>query len=418
MGQPEKSEAKGLSPKEKIPHAAGAEAAAARKNLSLEGNPPPSLRDKGGTAGTLQKREGEAQGASITDGNRIRPSQKDVRNEFGPDKVEYHCLNNLLRIDEHLSPEVKKRALDNTALLNACADLSQGEKEKCFYQASRLLIDNASSIYSPEQCGQIADQLIWNMAHPERTEQGSHPSCPTNPIRSCLMYEQPSLAAKLIVDVATTGQYITADGTIIRPKADSLKPGREESNFNPQTAYRTLPGQIWDVTAANIYWQRKQGLSNGVRTDHSSTVFTTDGTMDIYQQITGKDERGRILIARSAGGLSNKDISRYSNFPEFQTAMSRGPWPKILAVHTSQSPFFEELGSPSANSGKLVWHNVVIPKPPQQNGMTQLDNSWLIGDDHIAPNKQMSLAAIYNATLGPVSRVRQPQFQNYPYRRR
>ncbi len=114
----------------------------------------------------------------------------------------------------------------------------------------------------------MAGQVLHQAAHPEDVSQGSYGTCNVTTIESRLYVKNPSEAAKLVTDVATTGKYttkgdpprsepVTVDFTKPPERMASLKPHGDSARPHvPGENHRSYASQIFQVTAVNIHYEK------------------------------------------------------------------------------------------------------------------------------------------------------------------
>lgn len=359
-------------------------------------------------------------------------------------------------IEQKQPHDVQARLADNIKRIDARSDISSQEKQLVYKDLMRLTAPSERAFFKDKERLHIADQLAFMVGQPNRNEQGTAPSCSTTELRTINLLEEPHIATKLITDVALTGKFKTVDGTVIQPTRRSLTAGVEEMNFRPNEAWATWPGLIYDTIAANIHWNRAtqdnvgrvadKGSMSYEKTEHGDRIvhnlngqryYVTDqnarpltgpaliptAIADVYRQIGGKEPDGRIVVY-SPYASTDKGVTHVADYNSFMKAMREGPPHKIVQVHTSREPFFQEIHS--VNGGTPTWHAVLARRAGAADTHIAVDSPGLQGHDHIAPGTQLHSATLYNATLGavqaaPVNYVRSIQSiypQQYRGRRR
>lgn len=95
-----------------------------------------------------------------------------------------------------------------------------------------------------------------------------------------------------------------------------------------------------------------------------------------------------------------------ANKADFEKELTQGPWPKIITVHSTQDPFWQDSGYGSAGGagGRTgAWHVVVATGYDARTKSLAIDNSWQPERDHNSPKRQLSSDLIYAALSGPRS---------------
>jgi len=112
----------------------------------------------------------------------------------------------------------------------------------------------------------------------------------------------------MIVDVATTDRFKTADGSVIEVPQKSVKPTTPEANFPPTNGSRSWLGHISDVVMANVFWQRQSVDTYGQQVPKGSIKYVEIGAQyngDRIYKYDGNNiayelrERGQNVLARS-----------------------------------------------------------------------------------------------------------------------
>ena len=345
--------------------------------------------------------------------------------------------------NKNLNDEAKVRFLENLNVIQNSSTISAAEKEAFFKQTSRLLEEKADAPFSAKERAAMAEQLAWHVANPTLDSQGPHPTCNVTDIRLCLTREQPSEFARMIADIGNTGKFVTQDGTTIEPRKDSLQAGKEESTFPPAPGTRTWLGKISDVTMANIHWQRrttdvygyavakgsmkydevkptdrddsgsrvhKYELRQDVlwRTEQAkSPTLRANQIMDIYKQITGKEEEGRFII-NADHNQTGQGLAVVGSKEDLHNALLKGPWPKIIEVQNN-------ILQGKQPDGKDHEHVVIATGYDPKTGKVMIDNSHNPSQDMLEQDKQVSIDTLYQATKlrQSVQVVYQHQQQQY-----
>ncbi len=154
---------------------------------------------------------------------------------------------------------------------------------------SRLLEDNPSAPVARAHRVLLAEQLMHEAAFPSVTDQGANNTCNVTTVENRIATRDPAEIAALVTEVATTGQYVTSDGSVIDMRGH-LNPDAEASAFLPtqlkdgpsaRDGQRSYASQIFQTTAVNIHWQ--------------TTTTAPDGTAcapgDVAYRIIGGQER-------------------------------------------------------------------------------------------------------------------------------
>ncbi|MDZ4837957.1 MAG: hypothetical protein SGJ27_29585 [Candidatus Melainabacteria bacterium] len=324
--------------------------------------------------------------------------------------------------------------------------LSAEQKNNSVHQITRLMANTTGGPFSIADKQTLAAQLSWHMARPNRQEQGQNKTCNVTTIRASLISESPADFAKMIADVGTTGQFVTADGSTIIPTVQGMNLNKAATKFPPESGSRSWLGQVSDHTMANIHWQRETVDTFGYAVNKGELKYVQNpGTgdsgerierwqndrmwyqlknssdqyiatspaigagqlADIYGQITGRDESERVIAANLVPTLiaEGEQGIKVNNEGEFESQMNKGPWPKIIVVHSSRDPFWSDSGSGTAGGAggrDGGWHVVVAQSYDATTRKVNVDNSWQPSVDHVIPTRRLPIKQLYESTLGPV----------------
>ncbi len=320
-----------------------------------------------------------------------------------------------------LQPEQAKRFKDFMQDFETRANargLSEEEKALTYHHINRMISAGAEAPLSQQDRLFLAQQVLDQSARPHNIDQGMNNTCNVTTIENRIFTRNPSEAARLISDVATTGRYITADGTIIDLSRvpGALAPDSEASlglwqGFDAAghrdiriDGRRTWASQLFETTAVNIKWSRSldfdlqpgevilyekpYGPVPGGDTGERLYKYTSgvDGTIigeeiakqphikdyeltDINNQIIGTTDKNFVIRngIYDRTGIRAGDIATVNNEAEFQQLLldmhaqsvrdpKSNPFPAVLYVDVRHEPFrrFFGAGDVGGNSGAHV----------------------------------------------------------------
>jgi LysM repeat protein len=312
--------------------------------------------------------------------------------------------------------------------LKLAQDKAQSELAETYKHVSELL-EQKSTVkdMTPELQRNIAEQVLRNAAivNPSPIDQGQHMTCGLASEEGRTYNRSPAEAARLVSEAALTGKYhTTLSKTEVTIDPHSLVPGKgSEEAGNPPTANnRCLASQIFEVTAANVYFaannqdvQYRQGdidpnnaskfTDFGERLVKKSTgepIMNKDGTIahaagdvitdraliQIDNEISGAKSYPNWMIGNEHSPIPAASAQQMSQL--IKDALDRGDGPIILRVHTSNPPFWEDSGAGlagGAGGGKGGWHFVAVDGYTA-NGFN-VDNSWGSKSDHAMTQEQL-----------------------------
>lgn len=307
--------------------------------------------------------------------------------------------------------------------------LSPIEIAKTYKEIDRLLEAKGDKPLKPEQRKDLAEQIIRQAADPTTIDQGGHNTCNMATVETRMYTRNPSDAARLVTDVALTGQYVATDGRRVR-----VNPGAHDEARNPNTidGERSHASEIFQVTAVNLHIDQENRKTNprgqlryeqhptqpgsgdtGERIidyaskppkvlDYHPQIYDENlgNLRDVYSAITGKKEEG-IVIAHDAPNVDKSDgVTRISSEQELNDALAQakkdGKMPLIVTVDTNMEPFWTDSGAGKAGGsggGHVVTITDYTPGPPAK---VTIDNQWGKGADHDA-TKPLSVHDLYQS---------------------
>lgn len=295
--------------------------------------------------------------------------------------------------------------------------LNPEEVTKTYKEIGRLLEARGESPLKPEQRIRLAEQIMRQAADPTIIDQGYHNTCNMATVESRMYTRNPSDAARLVTDVALTGQYVTTDGRTVRLNPS---PHGESRNAKTRDGDRSHASEIFQVTTVSLHIDQENRKTNprgqlryeqhptkpgsgdtgeriidyGVKppkvVDYHPQVYDHNlgNLRDVYTAITGKKESG-IVIAYEHPGLDPSDgVTRITTEKQLMDALAKakkeGKLPLIVAVDTNMEPFWTDSGAGRAGGsggGHVVTITDYTPGPPPK---VTIDNSWGKQADHDA----------------------------------
>ena len=310
-------------------------------------------------------------------------------------------------------------------------NLSSGEIAGTYREISRLLDASPNSRVFEAQRVMLAEQVMSNTAHPTSIRQGIHNTCNVATVEVRTYSRNPSAAARLVADVASTGEYHTPDGHRVQVGSQSLQPDSEAQHYSRQGSERNYASQIFQVAAVNIHYESGNvaaglpgqlryeqllgsGHDSGERVVDTSTnrvyrdgddpsrqvpSVPTSEIQNISNQITGRNENDVIIQTQ----YRDTPNAVYAESPErLQLIISnmsrRGRLPAIIEVYADNEPFNQ------ASDGRAHGLHVVtitgIDESDRNNPRVVVDNTWEDGLDFTGP-RAIPVSQLYQATHQP-----------------
>ena len=321
--------------------------------------------------------------------------------------------------------------------------LPESEVAQTFAEVSRILeAGGPGQPMTSRERARLAIGIMRGAAYPESGNQGAHNTCNMQVLENRAYTREPWRNARLLADVATTGRFVAADGTVVRLDPSDLR-AHGEGARNPLRGenVRSYASQIFQVTAGNAFHTRENEgkvppgdtrylqvkpsgpADTGERLiDYNKTPMgdrnsstpgsaaTVIGINETAYLLNGKDEKNVLLTSEDgADEKTPADVTFASvqDFIERLTAASAEGKPMSvgLAVFTNAEPFYDLLkevgatpfdGPSSVESFLEDGHAVRVVGFDPKTGMAQLDNQW--GDENDRVSKPINVYELYNAT--------------------
>jgi inhibitor of KinA sporulation pathway (predicted exonuclease) len=311
------------------------------------------------------------------------------------------------------------------------------EAQKTYEQVNRLIEakDNPNLPVTQQQRVTLAEQTMQHAASPTAIDQGQHRTCAVNSVESRMYTSTPSEAARMVADLATTGEYTTTkDNVKVTLNKDDLKPDAEAAKAGKVDGSRDHASQLFQIGAVNVWYaghepnlryeQRKIDPTltppdTGERiVDYSSNppeekrpgffARLTGTKEDAYNQPRMTAEKIVYVGDQIEGGKSHDwQLERGTNVKSYEELESKlkdakehGKLPLVVTVHTGNEPFYTDSGEGAAG-GSGGWHSVTITDykagPPAS---VAVDNQWGTSSDHLG-DKRIPLRDMYNAMGSP-----------------
>lgn len=338
-----------------------------------------------------------------------------------------------------LDPKQKSVFQESLARFANRQDISGKEKAESHKHLIRLLESKSDKVFNAKEKAELAGQLIWHMANPEKNQQGGNPNCQVTVIRGKLLWEKPSEFARMMSDVIENGEFVTKDKSKIKLPTDCFKVGKgsEESSFPPEDGSRSWLGKLSDITCANIHWQRQTKTPQGLhvaagtlcyrqdapegRKDTGACVWRIpgDGYMykvnnsagkvleypglyvkdiaDVYSQITGSKATSVLAHGRLSGGDGVKIVSK-DDLHKFLSENKSGT--HIAQIWTGTPWVWKDVPRfkpGNSNDDKDEEHVLLVKDYDPKTKTCCIDNSWSVKYDRFAQDRRISLDQLYKA---------------------
>lgn len=279
------------------------------------------------------------------------------------------------------------------------AGVSDQEIADTYHQINRLITAGSEAPIPQGQRVRLAEQILQQAGAPTSIDQGFNNTCNVATVEARIFSREPSEAARLITDVATTGKYVAADGRVVdlgrvpgllNPDGESLMSLNRP--FDPRyhedikvDARRTYASQLFEMTAVNLTHAAPKGTApevgvvmyekhpSAVRGDSGELLVkytpNADGTISktvigkapeiggsqlegVHNQITGGTDKGFVIRGTGWNNVPRPTVVEVASAADFATALQQMErdknFPAILMVDTRHPPFTQVINDPAA----------------------------------------------------------------------
>ena len=323
------------------------------------------------------------------------------------------------------------------------------EVKKC-YESIGNAIDRG--IISSDKASDIelCKHLVTELGDPSQVNQGNHNTCTLAALETKLYNETPSTVCGLIFQ-ALTGTVTGQNGQTAVIAANMVQPDREAQLFHTGSPCRSYSSQIFQIAAANLFWQsqsrdprgikvaqgsiryvQQEGASlfpgdtcerliiqwaDDIREQVSSTsglpenspAFSMACLLGTYEMLTGRSAKNFLLAHKSRP--ENKPASLFSNTDDLSNKLSAlkkaGQLPAIIALHPNggiiqTAPRLTLRAAPGVlqltPQRSSSWHVVCISDYNAETGEVNVDNFWGPRSDYVK-DRSIKLAELYTSSF-------------------
>lgn len=201
----------------------------------------------------------------------------------------------------------------------ATQGLAREEVAATFQQVRRLLQTDASAPLPLATRKRLAEEIMFNAAEPRLIDQGGRGTCNVTTVEKRIYAQQPSIAARIVVDMASTGKHITARGVLIDGTRipGMLYPDAEALSVISVNGYRAdnvrnHASALFQVAAVNSkyadpVWAREWSIRENVKLQEGDVV--------LYENVNptaGRNEN-LVLYQDRAGSLETHQIDHQAH---------------------------------------------------------------------------------------------------------
>lgn len=331
-------------------------------------------------------------------------------------------------------------------------ETNAGEVKATYDNVARLLRNEGNNQLGKPEMNRLAGQIMKQAGNPSEIFQGNYNTCSVASTEVRTYARTPGAAAKLVADVAERGFFRSPlDGTRVdvdrKPHGQSLAPEHDK--------IRTHASEIFQVTAANLYWTdkgkqytqiepRQDGgyldqpngpqrnpSDNGERLvdkktgkpvdggDEHFPSVPDDGYAKIVSRITGKPETHVAIQRKEALDGPAPSVLQPRNEQQFEQMLAQlkkqGKLPIMAGVNTNYEPFKGD-GAVASTAANAVTdeegpHQVLIrdyiPAKDGKPARILMDNTWSRTVDRLNPNIDPTPGADGRIPQGAALTVRQ-----------
>lgn len=286
--------------------------------------------------------------------------------------------------------------------------LSKEEVADTYKQVARLL-EHPGKLLGREDVRRLARDVMLHAATPGSVDQGGHGTCAVTAIESRMYALYPSQAARLVVDVATTGKYVAGDSTSITLEKRTVQPDQEARSYREKVGVRSHSTQLFNIVANNLAFVQSNYRYESPATGEIVKDYTTtppvpldfmglDSTelVKVNDRILGKAEPEAMLsnTQRDAATAGLKFSSEADLEKCLNDLKKKNLLPVIVEVDTSQNPLWTDQGG-GGGGGHVVTVTDYLPGKPAK---VLVDNQWGFTRDH-QRGAAMTLHDFYMTTL-------------------
>jgi hypothetical protein len=343
--------------------------------------------------------------------------------------------------------------------------LAPSEVAGTYHEITQLLEPQINAKVNANDRQQLAEQVMHHAADPDSVRQGDANTCAVASVEMRTYSLYPSAAAKLVTDVALTGQYKASDGTTVTTdptfhpspsdvlRAYSKDPDAQEiakgDNIDLNDHGRDHASEIFQVTAVNLNYAKENASTNPpgqlkyVQNKMSPEGFllhgdTGEGLYDYAQlDANGKpkliakdpklDEAKTAIISNMITGHNESDVvikesddpnekggngltvvHNQAELAQKLKQLSAENKPVLVNIDTNVEPFYS--GTNHGATGEIANDHLIVATGTQ-NGQVNYYNPWG-KDGGKSANKTISLPDLNLAAEGSDAADFDLQIQN------
>lgn len=335
--------------------------------------------------------------------------------------------------------------------------LSPKDKEEFYGQIGRVLNEskNGNKFYDSKDLQTIASDMIRQGAKPGDVNQGSTSTCTTAALETILYIQEPATVGRVVADIATTGEYIKADGSVLKTPERNLHPNKYQDNVAEEKK-RSLASHIAQPALINVHWSAQDNYfdepvkkgsvvyEEGHPSEFIGDAHTrimdysknppapfmkpsgfSDPTQDqriigggeerpvegpnmhmefmqgLYGQLRGNKGDLTIVSDKASPGVTRPETRE--EFDKIMKDASERGRPVLLGVHANRGPFLDDLNESYSRTplteqqkkdrSRMHAHHALVATRTDDKGFVSVENQWGNRVDHTGqPGQKERLA--------------------------
>lgn len=306
-------------------------------------------------------------------------------------------------------------------------------------------------------CGPTAEldrmlvlQVIRQTANPTVINQGHHNTCALAALESRIYSRVPATAARIVFALRRKASFLTTDNHLVALNAKDALPDHEALRIHNPRA-RSYASQLFQLGAANAYWQRQSLDPRGIsvpqgamhysqcpweeRIDPLDTcerltiswnnqivetimdkfnrplygpAFSMDQIINCYHILTGHHEQDFLIGHENTPGIRSTMATPFNSEASLAQSLKRieenGGFPAIISIapksSLNNSASLDESKGPkllSISSLQDEWHAVAITAFDPVNQRVSIDN-WRGANQDRLGDKAMTIKELFLAS--------------------
>jgi hypothetical protein len=342
------------------------------------------------------------------------------------------------RANIHDKKELDKFEADLTKLEQRAKKdgVSPAQLAQMYGSVDTLITSTATTPSNQGQRLQLAEQVMSQASDPTRIHQGQQNTCVSADMEVAAYLKHPEAAARLVSDVALTGQYTALDGTTFKVNPQP----HGESKLPDDGHNRSHASEIFEVTAVNLafkqgaktadnakdiehvnYWQTDTGERAEVKFWGKKPEEGHDGMLPpeqippAYSAITGDTSINSMYQENGAKPIDALGPAKqFATEAQLDDYLAHAKFPVTITVSLDSEPFDHPLGYGDGtyqdrDNGR--GHSLIItgyePGPPAKVKVFNTDGAAEpMGQEG---GGEMTIHDLYKATLQRPDAIKQLQ---------